>query len=463
MKGKTLDEIFEVERPADLIIADLKKKIVDIPSWDKVLVKEYEPKHHPVMDKALYPDIIEDGVCKPVTRVAFNTQKLCVKRMAGMCFGIPAEVNFQPENNNAKQEEVAKYIGAILDRVRIDSVNFERAKHYFAACEAFTLWYGVKSPNTLYGFKSDIKLRCRVFSPMNGDELYPLFDEYGDLVAFSIAYSEKSNEGMVQWFDTYTADKHYRWINEGHGWVEDDVEDITTSKIPGVYIWRPEPIWEDSSHLVYDRERKMSLNGNYIDKNNKPVFVIHADDSLPFGEESVTNQEDRLILQLPANAKAEYVTWQQSVESLKFHTDTLKSAVFEQLQIPNWSYEDMKAVRTSGEGLKQLMIDAHLKVMEESGKLKEMLDREVNVIKAFLKQMLDASYAEAIDSLQFEVVITPYIVSDEKERISNLAIANGNKPMISQKESIRILGYSKDPEQTMRDIAEETVVDTMSL
>lgn len=463
MKGKTLEEIFEAGRPADLIIADLKKKIVDIPSWEKVLVKEYEPKYHPVMDRALYPDINEDGVCKPVTRVAFNTQKLCVKRMAGMCFGIPAEVNFKPEADNAKQEEVAKYIGNILDRVRIDSVNFERAKHYFAACEAFTLWYGVKSPNTLYGFKSDIKLRCRVFSPMNGDELYPLFDEYGDLVAFSIAYSEKSNEGMVQWFDTYTADKHYRWVNEGHGWVEDNVEDITTGKIPGVYIWRPEPIWEDSSHLVYDRERKMSLNGNYIDKNNKPVFVVYADEGLPFGKESVTNQEDRLILQIPTNGKAEYVTWQQSVESLKFHTDTLKSAVFEQLQIPNWSYEDMKSVRTSGEGLKQLMIDAHLKVMEESGKLKEMLDREVNVIKAFLKQMLDASYAEAIDSLQFEVVITPYIVSDEKERINNLAIANGNKPMISQKESIRLLGYSDDPEQTMRDIAEETVVDTMGL
>lgn len=463
MKGKTLEEIFEAGRSADLIIADLKKKIVDIPSWEQVLVKEYEPKHHPVMDKALYPDILEDGVCKPVTRVAFNTQKLCVKRMAGMCFGIPAEVNFQPEANNTKQEEAAKYIGAILERVRIDSVNFERAKHYFAACEVFTLWYGVKSPNTLYGFKSDIKLRCRVFSPMNGDELYPLFDEYGDLVAFSIAYSEKFNEGMVQWFDTYTADKHYRWVNEGNGWTEENVEDITTGKIPGVYIWRPEPIWEDSSHLVYDRERKMSLNGNYIDKNNKPVFVIHADDALPFGAESVNNQEDRLILQLPANAKAEYVTWQQSVESLKFHTDALKSAVFEQLQIPNWSYEDMKSVRTSGEGLKQLMIDAHLKVMEESGKLKEMLDREVNVIKAFLKNMLDASYAEAIDSLQFEVVITPYIVSDEKERINNLAIANGNKPMMSQKESIRRLGYSDDPEQTLKEIHEESLADVMAL
>lgn len=460
MRGKTLEEIFD-GRPADLIIADLKHKIVNVPSWDD-LVKEYEPKHHPVMDKVKYPDIVEEGITRPVTRVAFNTQKLCVKRLAGMCFGIPAQINFKPEANNTKQAEVAKYLSAIFERVRINSVNFERAKHYFAACEVFTLWYGVKSPNTLYGFKSDIKLRCRIFSPMNGDELYPLFDEDGDLIAFSIGYKETSNQGTVEFFDTYTADRHYRWVNEGNGYVEEAPEEIATGKIPGTYIWRTEPGWEDSSPLVYDRERKMSLNGNYIDKNNKPVFVVYADDAMPFGEESVDNSEDRMILQLPKDGKAEYATWQQAVESLKFHVDTLKSAVFEQLQIPNWSYEDMKAVRTSGEGLKQLMIDAHLKVTEEGGRLTEMLDREVNVVKSFLKTMLDASYAEAIDSLQFEVVITPYIVSDEKERISNLALANGNKPMMSQRESIRRLGYSDDPEQTLKEIAEESIVDTFA-
>lgn len=460
MRGKTLEEIFD-GRPADLIIADLKHKIVNVPAWN-VLVKEYEPKHHPVMDKTKYPDIVEDGITRPVTRVAFNTQKLCVKRLAGMCFGIPALINFKPEANNTKQAEVAKYLSAIFERVRINSVNFERAKHYFAACEVFTLWYGVKSPNTLYGFKSDIKLRCRIFSPMNGDELYPLYDEYGDLIAFSIGYKETTNQGTVEFFDTYTADKHYRWVNEGNSYVEEAQEEIATGKIPGTYIWRPEPGWEDASPLVYDRERKMSLNGNYIDKNNKPVFVVYADNAMPFGEESVDNSEDRMILQLPKDGKAEYATWQQAVESLKFHVDTLKSAVFEQLQIPNWSYEDMKAVRTSGEGLKQLMIDAHLKVTEESGRLTEMLDREVNVVKSFLKTMLDASYAEAIDSLQFEVVITPYIVSDEKERISNLALANGNKPMMSQKESIRRLGYSDDPEQTLKEIHEESIADTFA-
>ena len=56
MRGKTLEEIFD-GRPADLIIADLKHKIVTVPAWND-LVNEYEPKHHPVMDKTKYPDIV---------------------------------------------------------------------------------------------------------------------------------------------------------------------------------------------------------------------------------------------------------------------------------------------------------------------------------------------------------------------------------------------------------------------
>jgi hypothetical protein len=35
--------------------------------------------------------------------------------------------------------------------------------------------------------------------------------------------------------------------------------------------------------------------------------------------------------------------------------------------------------------------------------------------------------------------------------------------MISQKESIRLLGMSNDPEQTMKEIAEESMVDVMAL
>ena len=51
----------------------------------------------------------------------------------------------------------------------------------------------------------------------------------------------------------------------------------------------------------------------------------------------------------------------------------------------------MKSNPMSGESRKQLFIDAQLKVKDESGRLIEFLDREMNVVKAFLKTMLPES------------------------------------------------------------------------
>lgn len=473
---KTLDEIFATGRAAELIIADLKRKKISVPAWED-LRREYEPSLHEIMDATKYPDRVgPDGRLRKVTRTPYNYQKLAVKRMTQLCFGIAPKIVFKPQDD--LQKEVANYIGNIFRRNRINSVNFERGVQLWASCESATLWYGVKTPTQAYGFDSPIKLRCRTFSPMNGDSIYPLFDRHGDMIALSIEYSEKDASGTVSYFDCYTADKHYQWINEGHGWeLTQDPEEISIGKIPGVYVWRPTSIWEDTTPIVEDIERKMSLNGNYLDKNLKPLFCVYADEEIPArgddytgyrddgaeqGEKS-SDREDRTILQLPADSKAGYVTWEQAIESLKYHITESRQSFFTQLQLPDWSYESMKSTPMSGESRKQLFIDAQLKVTEESGRWLEAFDREVNIIKAFLKQMLDKRYDQAIDGLQFEVVITPFMIDDEKERISNLALANGNKPMVSQRESIERLGWSSDPDKTLKDIAEEQVVDSMAL
>ena len=477
MQNKTLGEIFAESRPWEHVIADLKRKVISVPSWSD-LRKEYEPSLHEIMDRSQYPDRVgPDGRLRKVTRIPYNFQKLAVKRTTQLCFGLPAKVVFRPADDE-KQKEVAKYLTNILKRSRIDSINFERGTQLFASCESATLWYGVRTPTTAYGFSSPIKLRCRTFSPMNGDDIYPLYDQHGDLIALSFEYTENDGKNTVSYFDCYTAEKHYQWMNDGHGWEQtQNPEEISIGKIPGVYIWRPQPIWEGTTPIVSDIEKKMSLNGNYLDKNLKPLFCVFADDDIPARDDDYTGyrhdgeeqgekspeKEDRTILQLPADAKANYITWPQAVESLKFHITEARQSFFTQLQLPDWSYESMKSTPMSGESRKQLFIDAQLKVTEESGRWIEAFDREINVLKSFLKQMLPGDYAEAIDSLQFDVVITPFMIDDEKERISNLALANGNKPMISQKESIARLGWSNDPDKTLRDIAEEQMVDEMAM
>lgn len=457
----TIQEILQMGTPQE-IIAALKAKSIIIPKWGGVngLRDEYDPKRHPVMNKGKYPDITnDDGSVTYVTRVTYDLQRLAVKRMTELVTGIPVKRIYKPEND--RQKEVAKVLEKIYERNRIDSVNIARCNMLFASCEVMTLWYAVAERNNLYGTTSHIKLRCRNFSPMFGDEIYPLFDEDGDLIALSVGYSRKVGGKTVSYFDAYTSDRHLKFSSDG-GWSIVENEAITLGKIPGIYGFRPTPIWEDTSKIVYEMEWAMSRNGNYLRENSKPLFVVFADEAITYGDETKDDpnyNKGKSVMQYPKGSNAAYVTWQQAVENLKFYISELRQSFFTQLQLPDWSYESMKATPMSGESRKQLFIDCQLKVKDESGALLEFFDRETNVVKAFARVIMGENYAADIEALPVENVITPFTINDDKDTIQNLSLANGNKPMISQRESVEMLGWSSDVDKTMEEIANESKVD----
>lgn len=444
-------------------ITALKQKTIDVPIWTgkQGLINEYDPTKHPVMNKQLYPDLVKDDGVERVTRITLSFQRLAAKRMSELLCGIPVKRIYKPEDE--KQQQVATFLEKIFDRNRINSVNTDRINALFAGCEIFTLWYAIEQKNNLYGFASPLKLRCRTFSPMLGDELYPFFDEYGDMVAMSIGYTRKVGRKNAQYFDTYTDDRHIKWSNESGEWLAVEDEKTTVGKIPGIYTFRPTPIWEDTSRNVYEMEWTLSRNGNYIRENSKPKFIVCADEIIQYGDEKSGNKEFKSVMQYPTGARAEYVTWSQAIESLKFQIDTLRNLFFTQLQLPDWSYEKMSQQALSGESRKQMFIDAELKVQDESGRWLEFFDREINVAKAFLKLMLGQAWHEAIDALPVENVITPYRITDRKEEVETLMTANGNKPIMSQRESIEAYGRSDNVDQTLKEINEQEMADSFNL
>lgn len=460
----TIEEILNsTELTAAEKIAALREKTIQVPVWTGRygLVHQFDPTKHPVMNKQKYPDIVSDDGIEYVTRVTCDLQRLATKRMTELCCGIPVKRVYKP--NNDTQKMIASYIEAIFDRNRINSVNIERLNMLFAGCEVLTLWYAIESKNNIYGFDSPLKFRCRNFSPMLGDDLYPLFDEYGDMVAMSVGYTRKTGKKNVQYFDTYTATKHIKYSDAGGEWAEVENEDITAvGKIPCIYMYRPTPIWEDTSKTVYEIEWALSRNGNYLRKNSKPIFVVLADEVIQFGDEKPENKEFKAVMQYPKGSTAQYVTWQQAIENLKFYVSELRSLFFTQLQLPDWSYEKMSQQALSGESRKQLFIDAQMKVNDESGRLLEGFDREINVVKAFLKTALPDRYHSDIDALKVETKITPFSITDTKETVDMLMTANGGEPIMSQRESIEEFGHSDDVDKTLEEIAQQGVEDAFN-
>jgi hypothetical protein len=446
-------------RNAGEIITDLKLTTVVTKGWSE-LKKEYEPKYHPVMTDQKYLDETDEGGITKVTRITIGLQKLAVKRMTQLMFGIPVKRIYTPENDT--QKEIAKLIEAIYERNRIDTINLDRGKYMFASCESCTIWYAQEEKNNIYGMPSNIKIRCKSYSPMHGDLLYPLFDEFDDLIALSFEYVRKEGTEQNTYFDTYTKDLHIGWKISGSDYSEVVNETHKLGKIPGVYIHRHEPIWEDTSNQVYEIEWTLSRNGNYIRKNAKPLFVVFADQAVNTGAEAKADPNaTKAVFQFPANGKAQYVTWESANESIKLQIENLYRSFFTQIQIPDMSFDQMKTTPMSGEARKMMFIDAQLKVLEESGRWLELLDREVNIIKAFVKTIIPGK-DDDVDGLKVETIITPFKISDETETIKNIAAATGGLAIVSQIEGIRTLGWSEDPEKTLREINDQQKASQMT-
>lgn len=452
-----IKEILDASRTPELIINDLKKKTITIRDWSE-LVKEYDPTLHPVMNKKLYPDKVKKGKIEPVTRITLDLMRLSARRMTELCFGIPVKRLYKPEKDNKDQKKVADIMEKIFQRNRIDMINIERGNMLFAGCEVATLWYSKLEDNNLYGAQSKLKLRCKNLSPMNGQKLYPLFDDFDDMIAMSVAYNRAENGLTTEYFETYTGSVHIRWKRTDSVFTEEDRENITLGKISLAYVPRPTPIWEDTANNVYEIEWTLSRNGNYIRKNSKPNYNIFSDTKVDLGN---SKDDDFLsVHQYPSNAKAEYSTWPQATESIKFQIETLTKMFFTQLQLADMSYENMKSTAMSGEARKMMFLDSQLKVKDESGRWLEFFDREVNIIRAYMKVMFP-KLKNAIDTLIIENVITPYTIDDMKERAEIIATATGNKAFMSQEEAVRQFGAVDDVEAEIALLQSENTADIM--
>ena len=459
----------------DAIVNALKRKSVKVADWDES-VKDYEPTMHKIVkdNEVLKDKIRTDGTVEKSARIYVGLEKLLCKRVSEFTFAIPEKRVYSNTNNedgkpNEIRQAIAKAIEAIYKNVRIDSVNLKRALKYYAACEIFTVWYSVRKKNTLYGFESSHKLKCKTYSPMDGVKLYPLIDELDDMLAMSFEYQKKDVNGEnVLFFETYTENRHYIWKQNlsGGGWEEvltevgeegeQSGEEIILMKIPGVYGYRNVPVYDGLTNLREEIEYTLSRNSNVIANNSAPVLKISG---------GVKGQEDkgesRRIFRTENGGDVAYVSWQQAIEALKYHVDTMLKLYWMQAQMPDISFDNLKGLGNIGYDARQTMLtDAHLKVGDEAGAWIEFLERECNVVKAFLKKICPKEWVNEIDNVDVEHILTPFIQNDELAEINKRMKANGGKAIESQLESIQRYGLSDDAQATLEQIHTEEKVAT---
>lgn len=446
---------------------------------------QYDPKLHDINDPRKRPDKLvvvdkdseEYGEVKninvnaemttesgfriePVARIALALQKLIVKRAVAFTFGNPVAYDSDPQNDEEKA--VLAALKRVFHDVKEKTLNRRVARSLFSSTEVAEYWYPVEADeeHDLYGFPTKIKFRVALFSPMFGDKLYPYFDDTRDLIAFSREFVKKANDLTTRtYFETYTKDAHYLWTAEGptgteaRNWelVEGYPKQLTIGKIPVVYGSQPAVEWEDVQSLIDRLEKLLSNFADTNDYHASPKIFVEGK-ILGFARKG----EAGAIIEGEEGAKATYLSWNQAPESVKLEIETLLRLIYTITQTPDISFESVKGIgAVSGIALQLLFMDAHLKVQDKMEVFDDYLTRRANILLAYLGAANLKSKAAA-RRLIVSPRITPYIIEDEQAKINMLQAANGQKPVASQKATVRRLGWAEDPDAEIEQINTET-------
>lgn len=387
-----------------------------------------------------------------VNRIALPMQRLIVKRAVSFLFANPVKLRVKSTDQN--ELAVLEAIKAINFDNKVDGFNRRLAREVFTYKEAAEYWYPIqrKEPGDEYGFETSQRLRVALFSPANGDELYPYFDEHGDMIAFSREYTV-TDELKVDHvlFDTYTDNEVYHYEQSGAaGWTLLGVDKHGLGKIPVVYVSQPQTEWDDVQPIIERLEKLLSNFAETNDYHASPKIFVNGK-IVGFSKKA----EAGGILEGEKDAKASYLSWDHAPESVKLEIETLIRFIYSMTQTPDISFEAVKGLGdVSGIALKLLFMDAHLKGYEKIETFGGAIQRRTSIQKAYVGKM-NVKLKDAAKTTKIAPSFELFMIENEKEKVETMLTANGGRAIVSQKESARLGGISEDPEEDYKQILKE--------
>lgn len=413
--------------------------------------KQYNPKQHDVHNPALRPDkLINDengnltGKVK-VTRLSIPEQKRIVM-MAASFLGSP-ELSSTPAPG--LETDLLSVIQTIFDNNKLDYEFKDIAKKTMSERECAELWYTQEAdPDYWEGTPMEgnkFKLRMRIICPSLGDTLYPVYDNFGDMIAFgryyetieTIANSLTQSNKMCH-FDIYTIDRFYFMTKDSNetAWTfnYDPAGDIlndngTTTpstvlgvanpigKIPVIYYRQPATEWHDVQEMIDRMEKKISNHADTNDYYDSPIVKAKGDVS-GFSEKG----ESGKVLQMGQDADVSYLTYDSLPASMKMEMDNLTKFINTYTHTPDISFESVSGLgHFSGIALKMFFMDAHLKAADKEALFGLGVKRRINYLKTAIVS-LNNKFKPAL-KLIVNPEFTYFLPKDTDAEVSSLVKA----------------------------------------
>lgn len=450
-------------------------------------IKQFNPKLHDIFDesirqrKLVSTKNLETGtettrVVDP-TRIAIPFQKRIVNQAVSF-LGSP-ELQCTPRKG--KETVMRDSILRTEEDNKMD-FRFKKISRYaMSEKECAELWYMQPAPDGFWqdsGLNGNTRLKVQIlhnsYDPVcrtGNDTLYPVFDFYGDMIAFGRGYILTVDGKEEEHLDIYTADRHYfaKRINgfwkvgedvtisyvDSSGnkktYVGDGLPGIPNSvgKIPVIYYSHPIE-WEDVQKMIDRLEKKISNHADTNDRVDSPIVFAEGE------VEGFADKDDTGKLLIGKNgAKVSYLTWDNAPESMKMEIENLQKFIGLMTNTANTSFESMKGLgQFSGIALKLLFMDSHMKASINEEYLGESVQRRYNFIKSALIA-IDPSL-KAAANLKVKPKFTYFLPENVPEVVSTLKAAM-DAGLLSVETAITLMPKSlvSDPDQELARIRAE--------
>lgn len=272
-------------------------------------------------------------------------------------------------------------------------------------------------------------IKCILLAKSLGDIIHVSFDNYGVLQAVAREYKVMEGNKKVDHFDVYMADLIYSGDRSSGSWLVTQEVNII-GKIPMVWMMQHDPEWILVQRLIERREYSTSSRADNIDRTGDPILLLEGGKPI-----SLPNAKDvGKVVVLQAGAKASYLVPEMSIDMVKNEQDDLERAILYFTDtVDLHSQEGASVGQDSGKALEMKYFGPLLKGMSQHGVYEEYHDREVNILKACITNVIDTSSAmkTEISNLLVSIEFGNPLPDDTQDYITMLSLAVGGQPFMS--------------------------------
>jgi SPP1 family phage portal protein len=272
-------------------------------------------------------------------------------------------------------------------------------------------------------------------------------------------YSSKVGDKATEHFDAEFSDVIISCKKTDGFWQIDTATNLA-KKIRYSYYEQEETEWDIVQAIIERQEMLVSKRSDNNDYTADSILVLTGDvESLPGKEET-----GKVVQLKGVGADAKYLSPSMAVDMVKDERTTWDNYILYFTDTPDLTSDQLKSMgQDSGKALEMKFFPAILKAMEKLELFEEMIDREINILKAMIKNIIDVSPAMATElkNLKIGYEFGNPLPDNLKEYIEMLSSAVGGKPIMSRKTAVELNPLIKDAdaENTQMDKEEISVIE----